>query len=131
QSSISWRGSLSAHSGNQTPRDYLVFTAGGNFPRFRYLARHVFKKPIADANLAPQHHPFLDLSTDLDAASGHPHLSSCEMAKMEFPFVPGALRNLGRRDSQPHFSRSGHDVWHDDLVTTRMVAPGVGHSLHC
>jgi membrane-bound metal-dependent hydrolase YbcI (DUF457 family) len=44
--------------------------------------------------------------------------------------VSSALRPLGGRHSQSHFSRPGHLFWNDDLVSLPMVAPGLGYPLH-
>src|SRR5579859_71712 len=53
------------------------------------------------------------------------------MEKVGSAVVRSSCRHLCGRHTEPHSARSRDHVRHDDMVAAGMVAPGVGHDLHC
>ena len=103
---------------------------GAIFPGFGHPSRLVFEQSDVDFDVASQLYAFAGLHADFRTSSRRDHALVRTLAQMGCAFFRSFSGPVRHRHSQPHFSRLGHELWHDDLVAATMVASRLGFNLH-
>src|ERR1700674_19770 len=80
--------------------------------------------------MASQPYALAGAPSTVGAAVRGEHARVRKMAKMGSALLRGVERDLRGRHIESYPARSGHLVWHHDLVAARMVAPRLGPHLH-